>query len=77
MYDDAKRIFDERNPDILALTANDMEAEALVALARTVVDKNEVARIAKETIASAGQADDGKRIFKQQLQALLREKGGA
>ena len=62
MSDDAT--FDDRNPDIVALTENDTEAQGLVATARTAVGKAEVARIARETVASAGLGAQGKRIVR-------------
>lgn len=79
MYDDeARKLLEEvkrRNADILALTANDVEADALVAVALSKVGEEAVDSLAKEAIASAGRGQEGKTIFKQRLHALFPEKG--
>jgi len=80
MDDEARTLLDDvkrRNADIRWLTANDLEAGALVAVALTKVGEEAVDSLAKEAIASAGRGKEGKTIFKQRLQALFPEKDGA
>ena len=79
MDDEARTLLDDvkrRNADIQWLTANDLEADALVAVALTKLGEEAVDNLAKEALRSVHRAEAGKTIFKQRLQALFPEKGG-
>jgi len=76
MDDEARALLDDvkrRNADIQWLTANDLEADSLVALALTKVGEEAVDSLAKEALGSVHQAEEGKALFKQRLQALFPE----
>lgn len=80
MDDEARTLLDDvkrRNADIQALTANDREADALVAVALTKLGEEAVDSLAKEALGSAHRAEEGKTIFKLRLQALFPDTSGA
>ena len=67
LLNDVKR----RNADIQALTANDPEADALVAVALAHLGEDAVDGLAKEALGSVNRAEEGKAIFKLRLRALF------
>jgi len=71
LLDDVKR----RNANIQALTANDREAEALVAIALTHLGEEAVDSLAKEALGSVHRAEEGKALFKLRLHALFPDTG--
>jgi hypothetical protein len=78
MDDEARTLLDDvkrRNVDIQWLTANDLEADALVAVALTKLGEEAVNSLAKEALGSVHRAEEGKTLFKQRLQALFPENG--
>ena len=80
MDDEARTLLDDvkrRNADIQWLTANDLEADALVAVALTKLGEEAVDSLAKEALGSAHLAEEGKALFKLRLRALFPDKGGA
>jgi hypothetical protein len=80
MFDEARKLLDDvksRNADIQALTANDPEADALVAVALTKLGEEAVDSLAKEALGSSHRVEEGKALFKLRLKALFPEKGGA
>jgi predicted oxidoreductase len=80
MDDEARKLLDDvkiRNADIEALTANDPEAGALVAVALTKLGEEAVDGLAKEAFGSAALAEEGKALFKLRLRALFPDTGGA
>ena len=80
MDDEAKTLLDDvkrRKADIHALTANDLEADTLVAVALTKLGEEAVDSLAKEAMTSASGGEEGKALFKLRLRALFPEEGGA
>ena len=80
MDDEARTLLDDvkrRNADIQWLTENDLEADALVAVALTKLGEEAVDSLAKEALGSAHRAEEGKALFKLRLRALFPDTGGA
>ena len=78
MDDETRTLLDEvkrRNADIQALTANDQEADALVAVALAHLGEEAVDGLAKEAFGSAHRAEEGKALFKLRLRALFPDTG--
>ena len=76
MDDEARALLDDvkrRNADLQWLTATDLEADALVAVALTKLGEEAVDSLAKEALGSVHRAEEGKALFKQRLQALFPE----
>lgn len=78
MDDEARTFLDNvkrRNADIQALTANDQEADTLVAVALTHLGEEAVGGLAKEMLGSVHRAEEGKALFKLRLRALFPDTG--